>query len=336
MTPRETVKRTLEFDSPPRIPRQMWVLPWANIHHRDDVLDIQRRFPDDIISSPAFYVDDLPVTGDRHARGTYVDEWGCVFENIQDGVIGEVKEPILADWSRLPDLRTPVERLGVDADKVNAFCRRTDKFVIAGVCPRPFERLQFLRGTVDLLCDLMDRPPELFTLLERLHSFYLDELAAWARTEVDALFFMDDWGGQKSMMISPALWRELLKPLYKAYIDLAHDSGKYLFVHSDGYILDIMPDLIELGLDAINSQIFCMDLAELSSCCAGRITFWGELDRQQLLPHGSRDEIIQAARLMEDHLHRDGGLIAQCEFSAGANPDNVRTYFDYWKNRPAS
>jgi uroporphyrinogen decarboxylase len=167
-------------------------------------------------------------------------------------------------------------------------------------------------------------------LIRTLHEFYLREFSLWAETDVDALYIMDDWGGQRAMLISPVLWREIFKPLYAAYIDIAHDAGKYMFMHSDGYITDIVPDLIELGLDALNSQIFCMGVEELGARFGGKITFWGELDRQQLLAHGSRDEIIAAARRMRDCFYRDGGLIAQCEFGAGANPDNVRTFFEFW------
>ncbi|UCD75541.1 MAG: hypothetical protein JSV91_01220 [Phycisphaerales bacterium] len=330
MTPRDLVIRTLEFDSPPRVPRQMWLLPWAQLHYPRQAEDIQRRFPDDLVSSPGFWAQPLRATGDRHRRGISVDEWGCTFENIQDGVIGEVKDPVLADWSRLADLRVPVERLTVEVERVNDFCRDTDRFVISAVCPRIFERLQFLRGTENLLCDLLDRPSELTELIGIIHDFHLREFSLWAGTDVDALYIMDDWGAQRSMLISPALWREVFRPLYADYIAIAHNAGKYMFMHSDGYITDIIGDLIELGLNAINSQIFCMGVEELGQRFAGQITFWGELDRQQLLPHGTSDEIIAAASRMKDSLHRDGGLIAQCEFGAGANPDNVRTFFEFW------
>ena len=70
------------------------------------------------------------------------------------------------------------------------------------------------------------------------------------------LMFMDDWGAQNDLLISPVRWRKLFKPLYKDYIDIVHHHDKKAFMHSDGNILRVLPDLIELGLDAINSQIF--------------------------------------------------------------------------------
>jgi len=330
-TSRELVARTLEFASPTRVPRQLWVLPWAAEHYPRELAAIRQRFPDDIVHCPPFYRIPPVTSGDPYAPGTYTDEWGCTFVNLQRGIIGEVRTPPLTDWDRLDLLRVPEECLSVDVERVNDFCRHSERFVISACCPRVFERLQFLRGTQNLLMDLRRRPPELGLLIRRLHEFYLKELELWAGTEVDALMFMDDWGSQQSLLISPRLWRELFKPLYAEYIDLAHQHGKYAFMHSDGHILAILPDLIELGLDALNSQIACMGVRAVGECGAGRITFWGEIDRQHLLPHGTREEVFAAVREMRAALYRAGGVIGQCEFGPGARPENVAAVFEAWE-----
>jgi hypothetical protein len=331
MTPRELVERTLAFDRPARVPRQTWLLPWAVTHHPERVAEIQRAFPDDIVSAPPCLTTPPRGEGDRYALGESTDEWGCVFVNLQAGIIGEVKEPLLTDWDRIDRVRIPIERLTVDRTVVNDFCRQSDRYVLAGTCPRPFERLQFLRGSENCYLDLMDRPPELSALLEQIHDFYIKELELWATTEVDALYFMDDWGAQKAMLISPVLWREMFMPMYRDYIEIAHRSGKAAFMHSDGYITNILPDLIELGLDAINCQVFCMDVKTLGERCGGKITFWGELDRQYILPRGTRAEVKAAVTQLKAAFYRDGGFIAQCEFGAGTNPDNVQAYFTAWQ-----
>jgi hypothetical protein len=327
---RELVQRTLEFDSPARIPRQIWLLPWATDHFPDEVARIRQRFPDDIISSPPFYREEPPHTGDPYLPGQYTDEWGCTFTNVQKGIIGIVKNPPLSRWDQLDALRIPQELLSVNVNEVNAFCRQTDRFVLAACCPRPFERLQFLRGTENLFIDLARPPAELAELIDSMHAFYIRELELWAQTEVDALTIMDDWGSQDAMLISPAMWREMFKPLYKEYINIARQSGKYIFMHSDGYILDILPDLIEMGLDAINAQVACMGIQILGQQFAGMITFWGELDRQHLLPEGTKQEVIDTVHEMTQALHRNGGLIAQCEFGINARPENVYAAFEAW------
>src|SRR5699024_387313 len=139
---------------------------------------------------------------------------------------------------------------------------------------------------------------------------------------VDALNMMDDWGSQQALLINPALWDEYFRPMYRDYIDIAHKHGKKMFMHSDGYTLDIIPRLIDLGLDAMNSQIFCMGVDKLKQF-KGKITFWGEIDRQHLIPEGTPEQIENAVKSVYENLWDNGGCIAQCEFGPGANPDNV-------------
>lgn len=331
MTSRDLVKKTLEFRSPERVPRQLWTLPWAKNNHAEKLAEIQRRFPDDIVGAPSCLRVPPKKQGDPYVVGTFLDEWGCIFHNIQAGVHGEVQEPALPDWERVSEVHFPDELLTVDVAAVNAFCRSSDKFVIAGTCPRPFERLQFYRNSANLYTDLGEARPEMLAFLARLHEFYMQELEIWVQTEVDALTFMDDWGAQRSLLISPAMWRKLFKPLYKDYIDIAHRHGKKIFMHSDGFITPIIGDLVELGLDALNCQLFTMDIEELGRRHAGKITFWGEMDRQHLLPAGTSADIDRAVRRVKDALWRDGGCIAQCEFGPGGRPENVYQVYKTWE-----
>jgi hypothetical protein len=329
-TSRRLVEKTLSFDNPARVPRNPWTLQWARLHYPAELDQITARYPSDILTSPDYLKTPCRTRGLDWELGTFIDEWGCTFENIQRGVIGEVKHPLIADWTDLERLREPSERLSVDLDQVNAFCRATDKFVLAGTCPRPFERLQFLRGSQNLYTDLGEESPEFFSLLERLHAFYTRELELWAGSEVDALNMMDDWGAQNRLLISPRQWRRIFKPLYKTYVDIAHSHGKKIFMHSDGYIFDIYPDLIEIGVDAINSQLFCMDIEKIGELYAGQITFWGEIDRQHLLPYATPAEIDAAVRRVHRALYRRGGVIAECEFGNGSRPENVGQVYQSW------
>jgi len=143
---------------------------------------------------------------------------------------------------------------------------------------------------------------------------------------------MDDWGSQNSLLISPKLWREIFKPLYKEYCDIAHTNNKFIFMHSDGYIIDIYEDLIEIGVDAINSQLFCMDIEEIGRRFKGRITFWGEIDRQNVLP--SKDPKIgrQAVQKFAKNLYDpNGGIIDQFEFGLDVNPETAIAVLEEWE-----
>lgn len=331
MTSRELVRKTLEFSKPERIPRQLWFLPWAEENYPQELHALRQKFPDDIVTAPRMIGrQDLRDPPERYQKGIYVDEWGCIFENAQRGTIGIVRKPLIENWQDLEKLKTPDEYLNLNSEEINSFCRKQQRFVLAGTWIRPFERLQFLRTTVKLMIDLVEKPPELFELIHRLHQFNLKEAEAWARTEVDALAIMDDWGSQRGLMVAPDLFRRFFKPLYQDYIEVARRYKKYVFFHSDGHIIDIIPDLIEIGVDALNSQIFCMGVRPLGQRFRGKITFWGEIDRQHILAYGSRDEAVQAVRDVHAHLYSDGGVIAQCEFGPGARPENIEAVFQTW------
>jgi uroporphyrinogen decarboxylase len=329
-TSRELVYQTLNFQNPARAPRDLWVLPWAMWTYPAEYRALLEKYPGDI-SAPNGHETELAITrGDQYAIGEFTDEWGCTFTNIQAGVIGEVKDALIKNWDTdVPKVHFPREWLTMQPDAVNRECGASDKFMLAGPCPRPFEQLQFLRGTVDLYMDLMSPPASMLEFMDEMHHFYTDILLAWAKTDVDALKFMDDWGSQRILLIKPALWRKYFKPMYAEYAQIAHSHGKKLFMHSDGHILDIYPDLVEIGVDAVNSQVFCMGTENLEPF-AGKITFWGEIDRQNLLPSGTPADIDIAVRDVHKRLWRNGGCFAQCEFGAGAKPENVMQVYASW------
>ena len=329
-TSRELVLQCLNFENPSRVPRQLWHLPWAKLHYPEALQHILETYPDDM-TGPGDCLNEYPKeVGEAHTKGIYVDPWGCTFVNLDDGYVGEVKDPIIKDWETdTGKVHIPREWLTVDVDKVNRFCGASDKFVTCGACARPFERLQFLRGTVPLYMDLLAPPKAMQDFIREMHAFYCEQLSIWAKTDVDALNFMDDWGSQNSLLINPELWRDIFKPLYRDYVDIAHSAGKKVFMHSDGYIADIYPDLIELGVDAVNSQIFCMGVDALEAY-AGQITFWGEIDRQHILRDVPVEEVTRAVDSVYNRLWKNGGCIAQCEFSVGARPENVSEVFRRW------
>ena len=92
LTSREIVTRCLTFDTPERMPRELWVLPWATIHYPDALAELARRFPSAFSSPPVVYRPSPRRAGDMYAVGSSTDDWGCTFVNIQAGAIGEVRE----------------------------------------------------------------------------------------------------------------------------------------------------------------------------------------------------------------------------------------------------
>jgi hypothetical protein len=334
MDSRERVIRTLNHQPPDRVPRDLWTLTGTLMFREDEVKRLLGRFPSDFAVPEFTYGKGDRERGIRAETPGYTDAWGCVWEVKQAGVIGEVKNPPIDDWSKLAHYRLPWELLdNADLSRVNKSCAGSDKFMLTGTQTRPFERLQFLRGTEAVYVDLAYGTKELGQLISILHEFFCREMRMWSATDIDGISFMDDWGSQHSLLISPDMWRDIFKPLYRDYCDILHEKGKYVFFHTDGNVELIYEDLIEVGIDAINSQLFCMNIEELGERYRGRITFWGEIDRQRTLPFGTVDEVHRAVGRVRKALDRGtGGVIAQCEWGMNDPYENIEAVFDEWEN----
>jgi hypothetical protein len=332
MTSRERVVASLTLGTPDRVPRDLWVLPYVSLFRKEELDALLEKYPLDFGKpelSPGSDDEDLQ----KYAQaGSYTDEWGSIWYLAEPGIVGEVKKPILADWSRLASYRPPWDFIrSRDWDHVNRLCASSEKFMISGVCARPFERLQFLRGTENLYIDLAYGTAEIRSLIGMVHDYYCEDVTRWAASDVDAVSLMDDWGSNTSLLISPDMWREIFRPMYRDYCEIVRKAGKYVFFHSDGNIEAIYGDLIEVGVHALNSQLFCMDIEGLGKRHRGKITFWGEIDRQQVLPYGSAAEVGAAVRRVKQALYDPrGGVIAQCEWGKDNSGENIEAVFASW------
>jgi len=98
-TSRERVYQALQFEGPDRAPRNLWSLPWAELHFPEALKKIRDDFPDDFAGAPGYCRETSRTIGNEYSVGRYTDPWGSVFVNLQEGVIGEVKEPLISDWT---------------------------------------------------------------------------------------------------------------------------------------------------------------------------------------------------------------------------------------------
>lgn len=333
MTGRGRVKACLTFNNPDRAPRDLWALPYVTLFQNDEFDAMVQEYPMDIGASqlsPGWSDEVVQATA---KPGHYTDDWGSVWYIGEPGVIGEVKKPALADWSALDKFKPPFHLVrNRDFSYINKSCEQSDKFMLSDVTARPFERLQFLRGTENLFIDIAYDKAEFHKLLKIVHEFYLEDIESWCKSNVDGIFFMDDLGTNRGPLINPKTWREIFKPLYKEYCDTIHAAGKFAFFHTDGHTETIYGDLIEVGIDAINSQLFIMNIEELAHKYKGKVTFWGEMDRQHVLPFGTLEEVHEAVmrvrRVLDDGI---GGVIAQCEWGKNNPTANIKAVFDAWK-----
>lgn len=334
MNSKERVLAALSFKRTDRLPRNLWILPAAARKFREQHQRLIARYPMDI-SHPRYH---MPIgsrqQGNPETDYEYVDKWGCGWKTLQAGIIGEVVHPPIREWSDLDSYEPPYEVLGKGMEEVNRSCEKNPYFLLGCTQPRLFERCQFLRGTEQFMLDLAYGDERVRGLIERVADYYKAELEIWSRTDVDALGFMDDWGTQKGLLISPAMWREYFKPHYRDFCQIIRSGGKSVFMHSDGMIEAIYPDLIEIGVQVLNSQLFCMDIEKLGRLYGGKIVFHGEIDRQHILPKGTREEVRAAVRRLRQAFSGfEGGVIALCEWGPDCPPENIEAVyeeFDRW------
>ena len=320
MTSRERVIQALEFKDFDRVPLEIGTELGITCFESD-------------VGYPAFSYGIGSSLGTPYTKGMHTDFWGCLFEAGTDGVLGEVKSPMLYEWSLLDSFKPPIEVLShADLSGVSKECQTSDKFMIHMWGTAPFQRIQFLRGSENVFMDLAVGNKEIFKLLEMVHEFYMTEVEMWANTDINAIHIEDDWGAQFAMLISPEMWREYFKPLYNDYCEIARKYDKYIIMHSDGHIMPIIDDLIEIGVHAINAQLDCMNVPELARLHHGKVAFWGGFDRQYLLPRGTEEEVRAEVRRIGNEFFQYGktGVIGQCYLDRGGKIENLKAVYDEW------
>ena len=332
MTSRDLVIHALNHEPVDRIPRDLWVSSAVKNSHGDEVAEMETRFPNDIVRPDLKVPPGKRSKGKPSRKGVHTDAWGCTWQVPTDGAVGTLEESPLATVAEIARYEPPWELLeGIDLGPINRNCAETSRFVLAGTETRPFERLQQLRGPEAALADLRSGRKRIRTMLTLLHDFFCKEMELWADSDVDGVVFRDNWGSRSGLLIAPEVWRDLFRPLYRDYCEILHAKDKFAFFQSDGDISDIFGELVKIGVDAIHSQLFAMKIERLAKRFRGRVTFWGELDRQKTLPLGTADEIRGAVLRVRKALDFGcGGVIAQCEWGEDVPMENLIAAFDQW------
>ncbi len=284
---KEIVTRTIRFQGADRLP-----------------FDFPEKYGSDF-----YWITMSPSPDDRPRKG--VDEWGAVWDNIGDMSLGEVKDFPLKDWKDFDKLNIPdVNDQRRWAHLKNIQDRAGDKFILAGGITL-YERVHFIRGLENTWLDIYDHPDKLGNLIDILVEMSISAIHKFADLGADGYIFPDDWGLQNRLMIAPDKWREIWKPRYTRIFQAAHHAGMLTFMHSCGYIIDILDDLIEIGLDVIQmDQQENMGLEFLGEKFGGRITFYCPVDIQNTMVYGSPDDIRAFCKKMVKLLGRPkGGFI---------------------------
>lgn len=276
---------------------------------------------------------------------TKPDKWGCDWHFPGDYLDGQVIGHPLSDWDAYRDYEVPDPSGYCDweAEAVRVAELRAKGDTAWGNVEHGFLylRMTYLRGFENFMIDLAERRAELWELRERITDFWVEMVRRYAEIGVDAISFGDDLGHQDSLPMSPQLWRDLLKPGFKKIYDLCRENGIAVYMHTDGWILDIIPDLIESGVDILNPQDLVNGLDNLARLAKGKVAMDLDIDRQSVTVFGSPAEINQ-------HIHRcietlgspEGRLMLLYGVYRGTPTENIaacveamQKYHDMWAGR---
>jgi uroporphyrinogen decarboxylase len=184
-------------------------------------------------------------------------------------------------------------------------------FIVPNLGFALFERAWSLRGLEQFLMDLPLDPGFAADLLDRITEIQFKLVRRYLELGVDGAYFGDDYGAQKNLILSPASWRQLIKPRLARLFAPFRQRGLPVILHSDGQIQKILPDLVEIGLTALNPvQPEVLEHAWIYENFGARLAFYGGISTQTVLPYGSPEEVRAAVRRCREQLAPDGtGLL---------------------------
>ena len=216
--------------------------------------------------------------------------------------------------------------------------KSTDRAIVALFGGNLLEVGQFLFRNDNFYMLLAEEPDRAHAFLDavvELHLVNLDKFLDAVSASVDVIVFGDDLGMQTGPQISPAMYREFFKPRHaKMWRHVKERSGLKINLHCCGGVRQLLPDLIEAGLDAINPvQITCegMDGAELKQEFGRDLVFWGGgCDTRTILPKGRPEEVADHVRRQVRILGKGGGFVFQQvhNIMADVPPENIVAMFD--------
>ena len=305
----ERLMKAITYDYPDEIPVSCGLLPAAWMHYGQDLVDLVKEYPDIIPNLPDLNNLQYP---DTYHIGEHVDEWGCVWSNIEEGMESIVTAHPVPNREDILSLEIPKNRDG----------RLPHGFM--------YLRLLDLRGFEEAMIDFAEECDELKILIDKVVEYNCHQVNAILPkfNKCDLVNFGDDLGMQKGLAIGAEKWRKYMKPAFTKIYAPLKEKGCYIYMHTDGWIVDIMPDLVDCGVDMINPQIRANGLENLARVCKGKIPINLDLDRQ-LFPVATPSQINDHIRECVETLYLpEGGLGLVAELNYEIPLENIAAVFE--------
>ena len=296
--------KAMTFDYPEGIPVSVGILPSAGLRYEKELRELAKKYPHffEWLTDDYDFRAHIPQT---YRVGTHVDEWGCVWSNAEEGMEAIVTGHPLPNREDILALEIPQNRDG----------RLPHGFM--------YLRLLDLRGFEEAMMDFAEECDELQILIDKVTEYNCRQVEAVVNQRGNVMAFGDDLGMQKGLAIGPEKWRKYMKPSFKKIYDIVHRENKFVYMHTDGMIYEIIPDLFEAGVNMVNPQIRANGLQNLVDVCKGRYAMNLDLDRQ-LFPFASPAECREHVRECVEALYLpQGGLGLMLEIGHDVPPENM-------------
>lgn len=335
MKHRERVIMALSHKQPDRCPMQISFTPEFALHLRKDLgqnrvaqhnphgggntYELERAIDEDMLLTSVGWANSYYMVDCEPGQG-YTDEWGIRWQAAEyqtkfgKGKYTEMVGHPLAEDSAIESYKAPDPnrpKLYTEAQSVIKIYK--DEYWIVGVTVTTiWETAWALRGYERMLMDLALDEELVERILQIPYQYHLAAARKLTQMGVDMIWIGDDVGTQRAMLISPEQWRRLFKPKMANFISTLKKINPNLKIayHSDGNIMPIIPDLIEVGLDVLNPiQPASMNPAEVKKQFGDKLCFWGTLDEQHTLPFGTAKDVERQVKERLKTVGKKGGLI---------------------------
>ena len=309
MTRRETVIAALQHKETDRIPF------FINFETQEYDRVVEYTKNPDLINQCGRYLSGWSYGGypteNADRKEYFTDDYGVVWNRTGvDKDIGVIDSPMIPE----PDISLycppKLNEKRVREDCERALAAKGDTFCFCGIGFSMFERLWSYVGMENALIYMITDPEFVHELLDKIMEYNLKLIDIMNEYPFDGFYFGDDWGQQRGMIMGAPHWREFIKPRMEILYRCAKKNGKFILQHSCGDIREILPDLIEIGLDCYQTvQPEIYDLKELKEQFGDKLSFWGTISTQRDLPVRTPDEIKKIIRDTVEIMRKGGGFI---------------------------
>jgi len=300
----ELLIKAATYQYPEQIPVSFGFLPAVFIKYGDEIKKLLTKY-EDLVGNWWQNYDPYANLSESYRKGGYTDVWGCVWSNEFDGMAAIVTGHPVPTREDVHTMKVP----------------EGDHWLPHGFM---YLILADLRGFEEVMVDFFEEPPELQMLIDKVLNYNLKQTKFMLENNKEKMvFFGDDLGMQRGLAMGPEKWRKYMKPCFSAIYKLCKDDGRLVYMHTDGDIHEIMPDLQECGVDMINPQIRANGLDNLERVCKGKIPINLDLDRQ-LFPFATTDEIKKHVEESVKRLYLpEGGLGLSIEIGPDYPLENI-------------